>query len=157
MKNKILSVLAVALLAGCAGSSNMVIEQRENQSGIKIESAKAITKVPSIKVEYHCGPCVVPESMKESIVNGYLMQAKQNDMPVDEANVLVFKLRQYKARDPGARFFLGAFAGKDVMAGDVEYRGRTFEVEDYHYNAILPMSVLARSIGVKAYNALYTR
>jgi hypothetical protein len=106
-----------------------------------------LREVPSLKVVTECGSCKVRPSVPGLIVEGYRNAAAKSGAKLVPGKEATLTIREYSARDDGARFVVGAFAGKDEIKATVNFQGKQFMVEDYYYTAWLGIEALARKIG----------
>jgi hypothetical protein len=106
-----------------------------------------LREVPSLKVVTECGTCKVRPSVPGLIVEGYTNAAAKSGAKLVPGKEATLTIREYSARDDGARFVVGAFAGKDEIKASVNFQGKQFMVEDYYYTAWLGIEALARKIG----------
>lgn len=110
-------------------------------------AAAAAREVPGLKVTLDCGSCQVRDSIPALIAQGYARAAADKGAKVTANADVSVAIQEYAARDAGARFFLGALAGRDVIKAAVRYKESYFMVEDYYANAWLGIEELATKIG----------
>jgi len=110
-------------------------------------AAEAAREVPGLKVTLDCGGCEVRDSIPALIAEGYARAAAEKGAKVAANADVSVAIREYSARDTGARFFLGALAGRDEIKAAVRYKEGYFVVEDYYANAWLGIEQLATKIG----------
>jgi hypothetical protein len=106
-----------------------------------------LREVPSLKVITDCGACQVRASVPGLIVEGYGNAAAKSGAKLALGQEATVSIKEYAARDDGARFMIGAFAGKDEIKAAVSFREKQFMVEDYYRNAWLGIEDLAKKIG----------
>jgi hypothetical protein len=81
------------------------------------------------------------------IVEGYRNAAAKSGAKLALGQEATVSIKEYAGRDDGARFMIGAFAGKDEIKAAVSFREKQFMVEDYYRNAWLGIEDLAKKIG----------
>lgn len=106
-----------------------------------------VREVPGLKVTLDCGACQVSDAIPRLIAEGYARAAADRGAKVAANADVSVAIREYSARDAGARFFLGALAGRDEIKAAVSYQEKYFVVEDYYMNAWLGIDSLATKIG----------
>jgi|SRR5713101_2892060 len=137
-KSAIMSCVVVALaVSGCA--TNAPDRSAGTQAPLR--------EVPSLKVVKDCGDCQIRATVPGLIVEGYTGAAAKSGAKVASGQEATVSIREYAARDDGARFLAGAFAGKDEIKAVVTFQGKQFMVEDYYRNAWLGIEDLAKKIG----------
>jgi hypothetical protein len=94
-----------------------------------------------------CGACQVRPSVPSLIVEGYRSAAAKSGAKLASGQEATVSIKEYAARDDGARFMMGAFAGKDEIKAAVSFQEKQFMVEDYYRNAWLGIEDLAKKIG----------
>jgi len=133
----LLAVSTVINLSGCATGT---------QTSASATSA-APPEVPGLKVVIDCGACKVRDNVPALIGAGYKEAAAGSGVQVAATPEAIVTIKEYAARSDGARFFAGAFAGKDLIRADVAYQEKKFTVTDYYRNAWLGIESLAKKIG----------
>ena len=88
------------------------------------------------------------------IVEGYTEAARAAGRKVSATAEATLTIKEYTSRNDAARFFAGAFAGKDEIKVVIAYQGKTYAVEDYYRNAWLGIDTLAKKIGEMSYAEL---
>lgn len=110
--------------------------------------------VPALKVVTDCGPCQVRPTVPGLIAQGYASAAAESNAKVLPDRIATVSIKEYTARDDGARVLAGAFAGKDEIKAEVSFEGRQFMVEDYYRNAWLGIEALAKKIGAMVFEQM---
>lgn len=118
-------------------------------------STKLATEVPTLKVAVDCGGCTVRADIPLRIVANYNIAASKAGVKVSPDKVANAAIKSYSERNDGARFFAGAFAGKDeIKLSLTTPDNRQLVVEDYFRNAFQGMDDLLESIGAKVLLAM---
>lgn len=118
-------------------------------------SAKLAGEVPTLKVAVDCGGCTVRADIPLRIVANYNIAASKAGVKVSPDKVANAAITSYSERNDGARFFAGAFAGKDeIKLSLTTPDNRQLVVEDYFRNAFQGMDDLLESIGAKVLLAM---
>lgn len=133
----LLAISTVVALSSCATST------KTSSSA----TPKIVTEVPGLKVVLDCGACQVRDNVPSLIVAGYKESASESGAQVAATSDATVTIKEYADRSDGARFFAGAFAGKDQIRADVTYNEKKFTVTDYYRNAWLGIEALAKKIG----------
>ncbi len=133
----LLFVVVSLAISGCA--TNVPAPSAGTQAPLR--------EVPSLKVVTDCGACQVRSTVPKLIVQGYASAAANSGAKVAPGQEATVSIQEYAARDDGARFLVGAFAGKDEIKAVVTFQGKQFMVEDYYRNAWLGIEALATKIG----------
>ena len=152
-----LAVAATALfISGCASGpkSNTSASPSPSQSTVAAQPTAPMPDVPAIKVSVDCGACTVKPTIPALIVEGYTEAARAAGRKVSATAEATLTIKEYTSRNDAARFFAGAFAGKDEIKVVIAYQGKTYAVEDYYRNAWLGIDTLAKKIGEMSYAEL---
>jgi hypothetical protein len=137
------SLLPVAaILSGCATGP------------FHADAPRHAADVPTLKVVVDCGGCKVKSDLKALVAEGYNGAASQAGAKVLPSKVATLTIKEYVARDDSARFWAGAFAGKDEIKAVLSYQGKQFPVEDYARMAFKGIDNVAKNVGEKAYEQL---
>ncbi|WP_296510790.1 hypothetical protein [Rhodoferax sp.] len=135
--------ISLAALGGCASSPKPASS-----------NTAAATTVPSLKIVLDCGACQVRPTVPSLIQEGYNTAAASAGARVSNASEAVLTIKDYAERSDGARFFAGAFAGKDEIKATVVAGSKQFSIEDYYRNAWQGIESLAKKIGASAFEKL---
>jgi len=142
----LLLAAGAVILSGCATTAQ--------PGSMQQPAAAAVAEVPILKVALDCGPCVVKPAIPSLIAGGYNEAVAKAGRKVSKEKEARLIVKEYVAREDGARFLAGAFAGKDEIKAVIVYQGKTYPVEDYYRNAWLGIDTLAKKIGEMAYAEL---
>jgi len=142
----LLLAAGAVILSGCATTAQ--------PGSMQQPAAAAVAEVPTLKVALDCGPCVVKPAIPSLIAGGYNEAVAKAGRKVSKEKEARLIVKEYVAREDGARFLAGAFAGKDEIKAVIVYQGKTYPVEDYYRNAWLGIDTLAKKIGEMAYAEL---
>jgi hypothetical protein len=137
--------LSLVVLGGCASGP---------KSTSTSTAAAKVTTVPSLKVVLDCGACEVRPTVPGLIQEGYNAAAADAGAKVSTSTEAVLTIKEYADRNDSARFFAGAFAGKDAIKATLVSGGKEFTIEDYYRNAWKGIESLAKKIGASAFEEL---
>jgi hypothetical protein len=138
----ILLALSLAVLGGCASNPQ------------KAATSSPAVSVPTLKIELACGACQVRPNVPALIQEGYNTAAANAGAKISPSSEAVLTIKEYSERGDAARFWAGAFAGKDEIKATVVAKGKQFALEDYYRNAWQGIESLARKIGTAAFEQL---
>lgn len=139
--------LSLVVLGGCASGP-------KSTPTSTTATTEKITTVPSLKVVLDCGACQVRPTIPALIQEGYNTAAADAGAKVSTSTEAVLTIKDYSDRSDGARFFAGAFAGKDEIKASLVAGGKEFAIQDYYRNAWKGIETLAKKIGASAFEEL---
>jgi hypothetical protein len=111
------------------------------------------TVIPMLNMKFDCGDCKVDNKIKALVEGSYLDQLELEKAKADDVNLVTYTVTKYRKRG-GARFFLGALAGADIITGTVECHGVKKEISDTAISAVNGIEAVARNVGKEAYQAM---
>lgn len=143
-KSLIVATIFAVVASGCANINQ--------QPALTNQISKS--QVPKIAVKIDCGNCEVKAGIQELISAGYKEAASNAGINISDSDFANLNIKEYSARSDAARFLAGAFAGKDEIKIEVNYKEKVFIVEDYYRNAWQGIDSLARKVGQSVFEKL---
>jgi hypothetical protein len=131
-------------------------DQKATQSPSSIPSKEVLAEnqVPKLTLRWDCGTCVHNEKVIPLIEANYTNIAAAKGYSVSGSEAAEIVITVYRQRNPAARAMFGIFAGKDVLATRITFRGKDSFADDYSANAITGMNSLCATVSQKAFNQI---
>lgn len=144
--------LFTALLSANAMADSMIGSQPTVTAPV-IETVPDGTVIPMLNMQFDCGDCQQDNKIKALVEGSYIDQAELEKATIDETKTIAYKVSHFRSRGK-ARFFIGALAGADNIAGTVSCNGDFHLVSDTAISAVNGIESVARNVGKDAYKAI---
>lgn len=127
-----MSGAVVPVLATAVGEN---LTRTAPTGNVQYAAPQSSHQLPRLKVRWECGDCSPSPKVIEALETAYAKAAAGRGVAVSDNVTAELTITEFRQRPPALRVLVGILAGKDVLKASLNYRGRTYQAEDYSANA----------------------
>ena len=110
--------------------------------------------MPQLVVKWACDTCEVNEKVIPLLDKSYSNEVTKNGQVIANDEIAEAVIVEFRQRNPANRSLFGVFAGKDILALKIKYKGKELLARDYHANAWQGMNALCESVAQISYQKI---
>lgn len=111
-------------------------------------------KMPQLLIKWACDTCEANEKVIPLLGESYSNAVTKNGQVIANDEIAEAVIVEFRQRNPANRSLFGAFAGKDILALKIKYKGQEIIARDYYANAWQGMNALCASVAQISYQKI---
>jgi len=156
----ILIAASLVISQCCAVAQAQTPSEPENSQSTETITQPPVTieaklnKMPQLSIKWACDTCEANEKVIPLLGESYSNEVTKNGQVIASDEIAEAVIVEFRQRNPANRSLFGAFAGKDILALKIKYKGKEVIARDYYANAWQGMNALCESVAQISYQKI---